>query len=150
MTPTQRVTPEKRAEWKRLSENLVWDSKSMTVLGREAVPALLAELEQVEAERDAAHANNLKSICVYCGHLGPQDAEAMMVHAEQCEKHPVKALFAAQKELEACEAERDELRKGLQELCDASDATAPDKAWRDRMTSAWSDVRSALERARKT
>lgn len=54
-----------------------------------------------------------KSICVWCGYIGPKQAEAMLDHAMGCKKHPVSKLALAKEMIEQAESERDEARRLL-------------------------------------
>lgn len=52
----------------------------------------LARIAELEARAERAEALNDSAICVFCGHVGPKNAQMMMDHVMSCEKHPLKKL----------------------------------------------------------
>lgn len=80
---------------------------------REDMPRLLDALE-------AATANNNRSVCAYCGHVGPKDPLYIVEHMTTCEQHPAKLLMekltVALEVAETAEAEVARLRGMVKEL----------------------------------
>lgn len=51
--------------------------------------------EELEKFKEGAN----KSVCTYCGHVGPKDVETMLQHMVVCEKHPTLKLIEKANEL---------------------------------------------------
>ena len=80
----------------------------------------IEDLESRLAEREKELAKYKesadKSICTYCGHIGPKTSEAMVEHMATCEKHPTMKML---KEFSALIDERDAARSMAEKLAEA-------------------------------
>ena len=76
----------------------IFDLSAQRPLTHREVEILAALVERVVGERNEALSLNNKSMCSYCGHVGPRDADYMIQHYESCETHPMKTLVEIERQ----------------------------------------------------